>query len=222
MTTTAPKLRLHITNDTMYMENGYTVYLRDEGPCWIIDPGFPPQARQIVRHVREHRLTPAAIVLTHAHPDHIAGVDEVREHLGAMPVYCAREEWSWLIDPLQNLSALIGQPIVTKVRDPLDLPHGGSLQLDGTTWNILDCHGHSPGGRTFYCKELGVAIVGDALFAGSIGRVDFPNSDGPALMRNIRENLMTLPDETRVLSGHGPETTIGRERRTNPYVLHGL
>lgn len=215
-------LRIHITNDTMYMENGYTVYLGDEGACWIIDPGFPPQAKQIVRHVREHRLTPAAIVLTHAHPDHIAGVDEVREQLGKMPVYCAREEWKALIDPYENLSALIGQGIVTDVHDPLDLPHGGSLDLDGTTWKILDTFGHSPGGRTLYCKELGVAIVGDALFAGSIGRVDFPNSDGPALMRNIRENLMALPDETRVLSGHGPETTIGRERRTNPYVLHGL
>jgi len=219
---TPPKLNIHITNDPLYMENGYTVYLRDDGPCWIIDPGFAPQARQIVRHVREHRLTPAAIVLTHAHPDHIAGIDEVRAELGRMPVYCPREEWKALVDPFENLSALIGQPVVADVHDALDLPHGGSIELDGTTWRILDTSGHSPGGRTFHCADRGIAFVGDALFAGSIGRVDFPNSDGPRLMRNIRENLMTLPDATRVLSGHGPETTIGRERQTNPFVLHGL
>lgn len=215
-------LRIHVTNDPFYMENGYTVSLRAGGPCWIIDPGLPPQAEEIVEYVAREKLQPAAIVLTHAHPDHIAGIDEVREKLGKMPVYLAREEWAALTDPRANLSALIGRPLVTGVTDPIDLPHGGTLELDGTTWQILDVCGHSPGGRAFYCREHGVVIVGDALFAGSIGRVDFPNSDGTALLRNIRNHLMTLPDETRVLSGHGPETTIGRERRTNPYVVHGF
>ncbi len=216
------KLHLHVTNDAMYMENGYTLYLRDGGLCWIVDPGFPPQAQQIVRHVRQHSLTPAAVVLTHAHPDHIAGVDEVRAQLGAMPVYLAREEWSSLVDPFANLSALIGQNLVTRVHDPIDLPHGGALELDESRWEVFDVSGHSPGGRALYCRELGVVLAGDALFAGSVGRVDFPNSDGARLMRNIRGNLMTLPDETRVLSGHGPPTTIGQERRTNPFLLHGL
>ncbi len=216
------QLHIHITNDPMYMENGYTVYLRDGGACWIIDPGLPPQAQQIVRHVREHKLTPATIVLTHAHPDHIAGIDEVREQLGRLPVYLAKEEWAALTDARVNLSAFMGQPVVAHVSDPIDLPVGGSLELDGTQWQVLDVCGHSPGGRALYCDELGIAFVGDALFAGSVGRVDFPNSDGRRLMRNIRQNLMSLPDHTRVLSGHGPETTIGHERRTNPFVLGGL
>ena len=163
-------------------------------------------------------LTPTAIVLTHAHADHIAGIDAIRDTLGALPVYLAREEWAGLTDPMENLSGLIGLGFVTRVKGPIDLPHGSTLELDGTTWSVLESSGHSPGGRTFYCAAHKVAIVGDALFAGGVGRVDFHHSDGARLLRNIRENLMTLPDDTRVLSGHGPETTIGRERRTNPYV----
>ena len=215
-------LQAFVTNDPTYVENGYTVYLRDGGPCWIIDPGLPPQAEQIVEYVRGHDLKPDAIVLTHAHADHIAGIDEVREKLGPLPVYLAREEWPALSEPMENLSGLMGPGFRTHVTDPRDLPHGSTLELDGTTWEVRDVSGHSPGGRALYCREHAIVIVGDALFAGSIGRVDFPHSDGDRLMRNIHENLMSLPDETRVLSGHGPETTIGHERKTNPFILHGL
>jgi len=217
-----PKLQTYITNDPTYVENGYTVHLRDGGLCWIIDPGLPPQARKIIDYVGTHRLEPRAVVLTHAHADHIAGIDKVRDALGALPVYLAREEWAALTDPMENLSGLMGPGLVTNVTDPKALPHGDELELDGTTWRVLDVSGHSPGGRALYCEALGVVFVGDALFLGSVGRVDFPHSNGSQLMTNIRENLMTLPDATRVLSGHGPETTIGHERSTNPFVLQGL
>jgi len=213
---------VHITNDAVYAENGMTVYLREAGPCWIIDPGLPPQAKRIVAHVRAQSLKPAAIMLTHAHADHIAGIDEVRAELGALPVYLAKEEWPALWDPAENLSVHVGRGFATSVRDPIDLAAGDVHELDGTRWQILDTSGHSPGSRTLYCGELGIAIVGDALFLGSVGRVDFPHSDGDRLIKNIRAQLMTLPDDTRVLSGHGPETTIGRERATNPFLIHGL
>lgn len=228
------QLQIHVTNDPTYVENGYTVYFRDGGPCWIIDPGLPPQAGQIVQFVREHSLEPVAIVLTHAHADHIGGIDEVRDNLGArdpvlapgdrigIPVYLAKEEWVALSDPMENLSGMMGPGFATKVTEPLDLRPGETIELDGSRWEILDTSGHSPGGRTLYCRKLGIAFVGDAVFAGSVGRVDFPHSDGDRLMRNIRERLMPLPDDTRVLSGHGPETTIGRERTTNPFIIHGL
>lgn len=215
-------LKTYITNDLTYIENGYTVYFEVGGPCWILDPGFPPQAAKIIEHVRQHELKPEAIVLTHAHADHIAGIDKVRAGLGELPVLLAKEEWAGLRDPMENLSGLFGSGLTVDVTDPRDLPAGESLSLGDSRWEILDTAGHSPGGRTLYCSALGVAFVGDALFAGSVGRVDFPHSDGQLLMRNILENLMSLPDKTRVLSGHGPETTIGHERATNPFVLNGL
>ena len=218
----AARPHIHITNDPGYVENGMTVYLNDGGPCWIIDPGLPPQAEDIVQHVRDHSLDPQAIMLTHAHADHIAGIDEVRDALGPIPVYLGKEEWPALTDPSHNLSSMMGPGLRTQVHDPMDLAPETTLELDGTSWDVLDTSGHSPGGRSLYCKELGIVIVGDALFAGSVGRVDFPHSDGDRLMRNLHEQLMTLPDETRVLCGHGPETTIARERRSNPFLLHGF
>ncbi|MFQ5463168.1 MAG: MBL fold metallo-hydrolase [Phycisphaerae bacterium] len=219
---TPPTLNIRVTNDPNYMENGYTIYGADGGPCWIIDPGLPPQASQIVAHVREHDLSPTAIVLTHAHGDHIGGIDEVRETLGPLPVHLARPEWPALSNPKENLSGMMGPGFATNVRNPLDLVPGDTLELADSSWSILDVSGHSPGGRALYCAEHGIVFVGDALFLGSVGRVDFHHSNGEQLMSNIHAHLMTLPDATRVLSGHGPETTIGHERSTNPFVVHGL
>ncbi|MGB2987257.1 MAG: MBL fold metallo-hydrolase [Phycisphaerae bacterium] len=219
---TDKQLQIHITNDPMYVENGCTIYFREGGSCWIIDPGLPPQAKHIVEHVRQRSLDVTAIMLTHGHMDHIAGIDELRENIGPIPVYLAKEEWAALTDPAQNLSDRVGAGVATKVTDARDLPPGEMLELDDSHWEIRDTSGHSPGGRSLYCGELGIVFVGDALFAGSVGRVDFPHSNGHRLIRNIHEQLMTLPDETRVISGHGPQTTIGRERTTNPFIVHGL
>ncbi len=217
-----PTINVRTTVDPFYAENAYVVYPASAGPCWIIDPGFSPQAEQICGFVREQDLQPEAIVLTHAHLDHIAGIDDVRQELGPVPVFLAREEWPALMDPTENLSAFLGLHVVAHVTDPIDLPVGGRLALGDSEWVILDVSGHSPGGRAFYCQAAGLVIDGDSLFAGGVGRVDFPHSDPQRLSRNIRENLMSLPDETRVLPGHNEETTIGRERRTNPFILHGI
>ena len=214
--------RYHVTNDPMFGENGLTISRRDGGPCWIIDPGLPPQAEEIIAYVREHELKPEGVLVTHAHGDHIAGVDEVRRALAPVPLYLAKPEWPMLGDPAENLSDNFGMPMTVSDDDLHDLVPGETMELDGISWRILDTAGHSPGGRSFYCADDSVVIVGDALFARSVGRVDFHHSDGQQLMDNIHKNLMTLPDETRVISGHGSDTNIGIERRMNPYVLHGL
>ncbi|MCH7814224.1 MAG: MBL fold metallo-hydrolase [Planctomycetes bacterium] len=215
-------VRFEVFNDPMFQQNGRVVYLQDDGPCWIIDPGPPPQAHQMIQFIEEHRLVPTAVVLTHAHADHIAGVDDVCRVFSDLPIYLAREEWGMLRDANENLSAMAGVPVAVVAEPVHDLPEGAVLDLGDTRWHVLDTSGHSPGGRSLYCAEQGVVLAGDALFAQGIGRYDFPHSDGRRLLRNIHEKLMTLPDETRVLSGHGPDTTVGTERRDNPFLTEPI
>ena len=211
-------LSIHVEHDPVYMENGFVLYFRDGGDCWMVDPGLPPHAERMSAFAERHRLTLAAVLLTHAHPDHIAGVDELRGRLGMAPLYLGREEWSFLTDPVQNLSAGLGLELIVSTDHLHDLAPGLELSLEASRWTVLDTSGHSPGGRSLYCEAAGLVIVGDALFAGSIGRTDFPHSEHRLLLANLRDNLLTLPGHTRVLPGHGPETTIDTERRTNPFV----
>lgn len=184
-------------------------------PCWVIDPGQQPA--RVLQYLRTHNLTPDAILLTHAHVDHIAGLEEVRRAFPSAPVLAHQSERAFYGDPQLNLSAFMGAPITA--REPTGfLSHGQELSLNGTTWRVLHTPGHSPGCITFVCDAAKLAIVGDTLFAGSIGRVDFPTSD-PALMhRSLHEVLMALPDAVVAHPGHGPATTIGRERGSNPYL----
>jgi hydroxyacylglutathione hydrolase len=186
-------------------------------PCWIVDAGFEPG--DLIAMVREHGLRPELLILTHAHGDHIAGVRDV---LAAwpkppVPILIHEAEREWLADPSLNLSLAIGMPVTTPGPDRV-LREGDVLALGDSEWKVLHTPGHSPGGITLYNAADGVALVGDALFAGSVGRTDFPGSDPRTLARSIREKLYTLPDETVVYPGHGPETTIGVEKRTNPFV----
>ena len=187
----------------------------DPKPCWIVDASFGPGP--LIESVRRNGLTPAALVLTHAHVDHIAGVAEVVRAFSGLAVWIHGDEEAWLNDPTLNLSALGGVSITAPGPDRR-LKDGDELSLGPTKWRVLHTPGHSPGGITLWNERAGTALVGDALFAGSVGRTDFPGSDHGTLMRSIREKLYTLPGATRVLSGHGPETTIGRERVSNPYV----
>jgi len=198
-----------------WMTNCHIVHVGDEKQCWIVDAGFEPG--ELIDCIKQHQLDPIAVVLTHAHIDHIAGLHEVRKHWPTVPIWIHEAERQFLIDPILNLSIALADPFVGPEADDV-LQHGQTLELSGLKFEIRHTPGHSPGGISLYEPENGLAIVGDTLFVGSIGRTDFPTSDHNLLIRSIHEQLMTLSDDTVALPGHGPSTTIGDVRETNPFL----
>lgn len=187
-------------------------------PCWIIDAGFDPGP--MIAYIREQALRPAQVILTHAHLDHIAGLEALRAVYPDIPILIHPLERAFLGDPMLNLSVAIEEP-VTAPDATGELLHGQRLEMAGLPFEIRHTPGHSPGGVSLYQPDEGVVFVGDALFAGSVGRADFPTSNGRHLLESIRVQLLTLPDATRVYAGHGPPTTIGAERASNPFLRPG-
>ncbi|RAL25987.1 MBL fold metallo-hydrolase [Thermoflavimicrobium daqui] len=195
------------------MTNAYLIYDEESKEGIVFDPGMNPSP--LINQIKELGLKIQGILLTHAHFDHIGGLEEVRQ-LTQAPVYVHRIEEDWLTDPKQNGSALLmGKPIVCQPADFL-LDGGEKLTFIGENFQVIHTPGHSPGSVSYLCGSL--LISGDVLFAGSIGRTDLPGGSLETLMNSIHHQLLTLPEETRVLCGHGPETTIGREMEQNPYI----
>lgn len=187
--------------------------------CWVVDCGYEPE--ELINHLLHENLTPSSILLTHCHADHIAGLNQLRNTIGDVPVYCHSLESSWNMNPMLNLSGLTGMP-VTAAPPNGEIHVDDSLQLGESNWRVLHTPGHSPGSVCFVHDESNQAIVGDTLFAGSIGRHDFPTSSVEDLRHSIQHVLMSLPDDMIIFPGHGPSTTIGDERATNPFVIHGF
>ncbi|MEE1826064.1 MBL fold metallo-hydrolase [Streptomyces sp. BE20] len=207
---------------------GTNCYLVAPAPgeeCVIVDPGH--QAAQGVEElIREHRLKPVAVLLTHGHIDHVASVVPVCGAKG-VPAWIHPEDRYMMSDPEKALgrsfgTQLMGELTVGEPDDVRELTDGSVLELAGLALTVDHAPGHTGGSVTFRtpgAEDLPpVLFSGDLLFAGSIGRTDLPGGDGEAIMRSLARVCLPLDDATVVLSGHGGQTTIGRERATNPYL----
>ncbi len=183
--------------------------------CWIVDPGLSPGP--LLKHLRDGGLSPERILLTHGHADHIAGVAAVKQVCPAAVLICPSGDAHMLSDARANMSLPFGFKITAPPAEETIEP-GAELQMGSLRWQVLDTAGHTPGGVSYYCPAAGVALTGDSLFAGSIGRTDIPGACEARLLEKIKTNLLALPDGTRVLPGHGSASTIGRERRSNPFL----
>ena len=210
-------LRLARIESLPFGENSY-VLSRDTGSaCLVVDPGFEPEA--IVAWIEARGLVPAAILVTHGHSDHIAGNAALRDRWPGLPIVIGRNDAPKLTDPVANLSAPFGLPLTSPPADQL-LDDGETCNLAGFTFVASEIPGHSRGHIVLRLLDCTPTLVfgGDVLFQGSIGRTDFPDGDFAALAAGIRRHLYSLPDDTIILPGHGDPTTVGHERRHNPFV----
>lgn len=195
--------------------NCYIVENQDRS-CLIVDPGG--EGKKLMNLLNARGLKPSAILLTHAHFDHIGAVNEVRDAY-QIPVYIHKKEEKWLGDPALNGSEffMFNDPIRVKPADHV-LQNEGEMKIGGFEFTIFHTPGHSPGSVSYYFERDRFVISGDALFQGSIGRTDLPGGNHDLLLKSIHDKLLTLPEDTYVLSGHGPVTTIADEMDGNPFL----
>ena len=198
----------------MLETNCYLVYREKTNHLYVIDPGG--DAPEIIDAAEAFHFSAATILLTHGHFDHIGAAGEVSRRLGASSVYLAQPDHA-----LYRSEENAYMPYIPPCRDLPDV----TAQIDPKgDFQILPLPGHTPGGSGFLFKrenaeEEDALFAGDTIFAGSIGRTDFPGGNFDILMESIRTQILVLPDDLKIYSGHGPVTTVGRERRGNPYII---
>ena len=201
-----------------YQENTYILY-DETGECAIIDPGMDTAAEQnaVVSFIRQNQLKPVLMLNTHCHIDHVLGNKFIFDNYGLKPKFHIGE-----LPLLEAVVAYAPQMGIRYDMSPVPdeyLPETGSISFGNTTLDLIFAPGHSPAHLCFYDKKGNLLIGGDVLFRNSIGRTDLPGGSLTQLVENIEQKLFTLPDDCTVYPGHGPETTIGFEKQTNPFLV---
>jgi hydroxyacylglutathione hydrolase len=180
----------------------------------VVDPG--DNIPEILSRLQKHDLTLRQIVITHAHIDHVGGAALLRKATGA-PVFLNQKDLG-LLGIMEMQAGWLGVPTPEVAPPDASADDGLSIGLTTLPAVVLHTPGHTPGSICLYFPAQELLLAGDTLFAGSIGRTDLPGGDGRQILRSLRERLVVLPDATRVLPGHGPETTIGEEKQSNPFL----
>lgn len=198
-------------------ENTYILH-NDQGEALIIDPGcyFPEEKDELDGFITQSALQPQMLLNTHCHLDHIFGNKHVAERYGLKLQIHEKEKTMLEYSPSAGL--MYNLPFDNYTGELVFFKEGDIIRLGADELRVIEAPGHSPGHVCFYCEAQGFLIGGDVLFRRSIGRTDLPGGNHEQLLWNIREKLFVLPDETLVYSGHGPTTTIGEEKRENPFL----
>jgi len=212
-----PEAELAVIVSDLFAENCFVANRRGESDAIVVDPGFNHE--RILAYLAEKNLTPVALLNTHGHADHIGGNAEIKRKWPSCPLIIGAGDAAKLTDPVQNLSRGHGVDIISPAADQL-VNEGETVSAAGFDLEVYEAPGHSSGHVIFLLKDHSPWLVfgGDVLFQGGIGRFDFPDGDEAQLLESIRSKLYVLPDETIVLPGHGGTTSIGEEKRSNPYV----
>ncbi|TFB24091.1 MBL fold metallo-hydrolase [Filobacillus milosensis] len=189
--------------------------LSNQNNCLVVDPGGDYDILR--RELENESLTPVAIVLTHAHFDHIGAVEDLRLKYD-IPVYMHESEKEWLVDASLNGSELFGVGKIQSSKLPEYTIGEGQSKVGEFEFEVFHTPGHSPGSISLWFENDNILIAGDTLFNGSIGRTDLPFGNHQQLIESINEKIMSLPDDTIVYSGHGPETTVKQEKQLNPFL----
>lgn len=198
-------------------ENTYVLY-NENNECFIIDPGcyYPEEKDELLSYINENNLTPKMLLNTHCHLDHVFGNKFVAETFGLKLHLHENEKNVLQLAPASGL--MFNLPFDNYQGELIILKDGDTVSLGDDELEIIHAPGHSPGSICFYCRKQNFIIGGDVLFQRSIGRTDIPGGDYETLIKSIEDKLFLLPDETRVYSGHGEETTIKEEKKYNPFV----
>lgn len=199
-----------------FQQNTYLVY-DDKGEAFIIDPGnyTAQENKELTTFISENKLKLTRLLLTHAHIDHILGNKFIFDTYGLLPE--VHKDDLFFIDRMTQSGQMYGVHCEQSPAPKSFIHQGDKIKLGEYTFECIFTPGHSPGSISFYNAQNKLLISGDVLFNGSIGRTDLPMGDHETLLKSVREKLFVLPNDVKVYSGHGPSTTIGHEKATNPF-----